>query len=540
MYKALLSIAVLIPSLAVAQGTPPATNSATFNVSPGPTDSKAGFYVCVGNRDQREAYAHAVTSASGSVNIPALPTNGMLKATIVRAGFTGVERDWYPTAGQAATFPISMNAGPAGYLTCPGYTAPAAHELRAVAGTQPGSQAEVSTQVNPLPAVRLFDQYSNPLAGATVVFAAQGGGTATPVSATTGADGIARVTGWTMGPNVGPNQLTAHASGLPGNVTFNVVGILVPRYIEPTTSLTRQGAPGGAAQPPPAVVVRDRSGTPVPGVTVTFVAGAEGGTVAPRTVTTGVDGIARATSWTFGSAGKNTAFASASGLPQVVFSATVLQLTADATISTGPLTTTTSIPLRADPPPPPARLGSETLTQRGKFVSTTATLDCAAFGQSYVMVAIEGLQGAAIDKIRVACASAKSDGSIAAASTRWTSYFGEPNTVPPLPKPFSQSCGPNRAVTGIQGTIEEKMVRGVILRCRDLTSLGLATGSTTLTATAGGTAGIPWNADNCSGGRPARALRVASDLYTTTIVAALFSPWVITGVQLICEQPVVQ
>src|SRR5207302_4252051 len=98
---------------------------------------------------------------------------------------------------------------------------------------------------------------------------------------------------------------------------------------EVLTSLdgSRVSSPAGTAvTPPPSVIVRDASGTPVSGVGVTFAASPGSGTVTPTTpVATGVDGIAAATSWTLSAtAWQNTATATATGLAgsPVTFTAT--------------------------------------------------------------------------------------------------------------------------------------------------------------------------------------------------------------------------
>jgi hypothetical protein len=67
----------------------------------------------------------------------------------------------------------------------------------------------------------LLDGNGAPVKGVTVTYAvATGGGhTLAPASVTSGADGIAISTGWTLGPNVGTQTLTATAIGY-GSVTF--------------------------------------------------------------------------------------------------------------------------------------------------------------------------------------------------------------------------------------------------------------------------------------------------------------------------------
>lgn len=67
---------------------------------------------------------------------------------------------------------------------------------------------------------------------------------------------------------------------------------------------------------PPAVIVRDQSSNPVPGVSVSFEVTAGDGSVDPATVVTGSDGIAAVDGWTLGpSAGTNTLVASIPSVP---------------------------------------------------------------------------------------------------------------------------------------------------------------------------------------------------------------------------------
>ncbi|MGH7690094.1 MAG: Ig-like domain-containing protein, partial [Gemmatimonadaceae bacterium] len=70
-------------------------------------------------------------------------------------------------------------------------------------------------------AARVVDAYGNPVAGVRVVFqVATGGGSVSPASATSGADGDAW-THWTLGATVGSQTLQASATGLTGSpVTF--------------------------------------------------------------------------------------------------------------------------------------------------------------------------------------------------------------------------------------------------------------------------------------------------------------------------------
>lgn len=71
------------------------------------------------------------------------------------------------------------------------------------------------------PAVRVEDASGNPVAGVSVQFApGASGGTVAPTSVTTGADGVATVESWTLGPTAGDYSLTATVTGV-GSVTFS-------------------------------------------------------------------------------------------------------------------------------------------------------------------------------------------------------------------------------------------------------------------------------------------------------------------------------
>src|SRR5439155_364817 len=187
------------------------------------------------------------------------------------------------------------------------------------------------------------DASGNPVSGVAVTFAvAPGNGTVTPTTpVTTGTDGIAAASSWTLSPTAGTNTLTATASGLTGSpVTFTATGTAgaATRLVitTPPSSSAQSGAP---LAPQPTVQLQDANGNPVSqggvvvtatpnpaGAAVTFAVAPGNGTVTPTTpVSTGTDGIAAAPSWLSSStAGTNTLTATASGLTgsPVTFTAT--------------------------------------------------------------------------------------------------------------------------------------------------------------------------------------------------------------------------
>jgi hypothetical protein len=84
-----------------------------------------------------------------------------------------------------------------------------------------GQTAIIGTNVSVGPTISLIDQFDNPVSGATIIFTASGGGTATPSSVTTNANGQAS-TVWTVAASghtvsaagVFGNTLSASATGL--------------------------------------------------------------------------------------------------------------------------------------------------------------------------------------------------------------------------------------------------------------------------------------------------------------------------------------
>jgi hypothetical protein len=133
----------------------------------------------------------ATTDASGSASagkwtLGTTAGSNILEATV--AGLSAVRFTATGTAGAAAT--IAATAGD--------------NQTAAVGTTLPNA-----------PAVVVKDQYANAVAGATVTFSlVSGGGALTGASATTGADGIARLGGWTLGIATGAQQIRATTSTL--------------------------------------------------------------------------------------------------------------------------------------------------------------------------------------------------------------------------------------------------------------------------------------------------------------------------------------
>src|SRR5205823_6265893 len=160
-----------------------------------------------------------VLAASGTSNAlaqPAGPTgaNGQATATLssTKAETKTISATVNGVTQVSATASVSVSAA-------------AAASIAISAGDH--QAATVGTAVPVPPAVIVRDEHGNPVAGIAVTFApGTGGGSVSPTSlVSTGADGIAAVTAWTLGPAAGSNTLTAAAGSLAGSpVTFTSTG----------------------------------------------------------------------------------------------------------------------------------------------------------------------------------------------------------------------------------------------------------------------------------------------------------------------------
>jgi hypothetical protein len=105
--------------------------------------------------------------------------------------------------------------------------------------------AGVNQPVSTAPAVIVRDASSNPVANVDVNFQVTGGGgTVSPGTVSTGSNGIATVTSWTLGPTAGANTMTATASGL-NTVTFTATATATAT----TTDLSADPASSVAGDP---------------------------------------------------------------------------------------------------------------------------------------------------------------------------------------------------------------------------------------------------------------------------------------------------
>jgi adhesin/invasin len=156
----------------------------------------------------------AVASGGGSITGPSATTGADGLATVGSWTLGNVAG----TNTLTATSP-GLTGSPQTF-TAFGVAGPIASLVKAAGDSQ---TAFVGTALLIPPAVRAADQFGNLVANQAVTFfVASGGGSVTGAATTTGANGVATVGSWTLGPNAGTNTLNATAANF--TVTFTATG----------------------------------------------------------------------------------------------------------------------------------------------------------------------------------------------------------------------------------------------------------------------------------------------------------------------------
>ena len=165
----------------------------------------------------------------------------------------------------------------------------------AMAGGNSQSAPAGQALANPI-GVLVTDDNGDPVAGVTVGWSADDGGSVSPSSVATGDDGRATTT-WTLGPTAGSQTATATVDGLEGSpVQFTATAVEVGEITltvtqqPPTSALTTEVF---APENQPAVRLLDNGGAPMAGEVVTATVESGGGTLqGAATATTDANGVA--------------------------------------------------------------------------------------------------------------------------------------------------------------------------------------------------------------------------------------------------------
>lgn len=199
---------------------------------------------------------------------------------------------------------------------------PAAPSAIAVAaGT--GQTGVVATPLTDSIAARVVDQFGNGVPAVSVAWTAANGGSVTPATSMTGADGVAR-TGWTLGQIAGSQSASASVAGVATGSTFTASAAAgPPTQLTILTGDAQVAMVGAQLAVPISVRIRDAYNNPVGGVSVSFAVTSGGGAVYGPNAVSDASGTATVGAWTLGTTeGINSLSATISGVPTSTISIT--------------------------------------------------------------------------------------------------------------------------------------------------------------------------------------------------------------------------
>lgn len=228
-----------------------------------------------------------------------------------------------PAASSVAAFAITATsvAGPPTQIAVVTETPSSNNQSAVVNGTVAVAPGAIVKDANGFPVSGVSVTFTVATGGGTIKLTSSGSDVTTG-AVTTGADGIARVFSWKLGPAKGANTLTAALTATTSiNTTFTATGTAGPpasiAIVTESPSSNNQSTIANTAVPvAPGVVVRDANNVTVDaGVSITFaiqapvagVVSATGctGTATSVTVNTDANGVARLGCWKPGTVGNN-------------------------------------------------------------------------------------------------------------------------------------------------------------------------------------------------------------------------------------------
>jgi adhesin/invasin len=285
-----------------------------------------------GNPVVAAAVTWVVTAGGGTLSPPTGATD--------ENGRTSTQWTLGPTVGTNTAQAIVSGVGQAEFTATA--AAGTASKIRVVSGN--GQIGQAGGPLGSPLVVQVLDGRENPVGGVVVTWTVEsGGGSVSPASAATSANGQASTT-WTLGPGTGPQRVQASAPNA-GSARFEATSTVgAPSVLTLAAQPSSRSAAGVPFRRQPVVQVLDAAGNPVqaPGVTVTAgIASGAGQLIGTTTQTTGPNGRAAFT---------NLGIAGATGAHSLIFGAGGFTSVTSSTIIVNPAGTITQI--TSDEPEP--------------------------------------------------------------------------------------------------------------------------------------------------------------------------------------------
>jgi hypothetical protein len=231
---------------------------------------------------------------------------------------SGIATTSYTLSDKPGTYTITASS--VGYASAT-YTVTATTGPPATFSIDSGNSQKAALK-SPLPlplSVKVKDAHGNAVSGVSVTFTDGGaGGSFSQLTATTDASGVA-TTSYTTGTVAGVVDITASMAGLPSVVFKETVLAGTPVSLAISSGNNQTVKTGAATGKLLQVLIEDRYGNPVPGISVTYSDGGAGGSFSVDPAVTSSKGIAGSRYTASNQEGTVTVTASAPGLPSVLF-----------------------------------------------------------------------------------------------------------------------------------------------------------------------------------------------------------------------------
>jgi uncharacterized protein (TIGR03437 family) len=268
---------------------------APASIALSPASASAGQTVTVTVTGSGTRFAQGVTTVgfgSGDIVVDSITVN---RATSLTATVTVLRNP------ESASYPVTVVTGQEVAYLPSGFSIAAASRFLVQQSGNLQFGTPGSTLANPL-VVRAQSETGLPISGITVIFAVTfGGGSVSAASGVTDSSGLAS-TQLKLGPNAGPNVVTASASGF-SSVSFlagggSSINSAMPLLL-PNGGDNQTGSAGTVLPEPLTLTFVDQNRQPIPGVQIKWAVTAGGGSITTASPVSDSSGKVSAT-WTLG------------------------------------------------------------------------------------------------------------------------------------------------------------------------------------------------------------------------------------------------
>ena len=267
-----------------------------------------------------DAFGNLVNTAGTVVTAAIATGTGTLGGTLTASTVAGVATFTnLSITGVSGAYTLRFTSGALTPVTTTAITIGAGTAARLAIVQQPSATTQNGVAFAQQPTVQLVDGAGNPVAllgtPVTVAILTGGGTLGGTATVNTNAGGLATFAGLSITGTVGARTLQFTSAGLTPDTSAAVtVTAGAATQIAINAGNAQSATVNTAVATPPSAIVRDVSGNPVAGVSVSFAVAGGGGSILPVTpILTNASGVAALTSWTMGTAAGANSITATSG-----------------------------------------------------------------------------------------------------------------------------------------------------------------------------------------------------------------------------------